>query len=87
MSTPAPEQPKPKKEKEKKGFFKKIASVVAGDSDDDDDDEGDDGEDMQEEMDRIMKGPKISSNPPSGKPALSLAERAALAHSRAAGKG
>jgi len=60
-----------------------MAKAVTGDSDEDDDD--DNGEDMQEEIDRIMKGPKKASSP--GKPALSLSERAALAHSRAAGRG
>jgi len=62
-----------------------LAQVVNGDSDDED--EEDDGEDMQAEIDRIMRGPKPGSNPQSGHTkALSLAERAALAHSRAAGR-
>jgi len=75
-----------KKEKEKKGLFGRIAQAVTGDSDDDEEEE-DDGEDMQAEIDRIMRGPKPGSSTSQGAPkGLSLAERAALAHSRAAGR-
>jgi len=81
---------KNQKRKKKGGFFKSLKKKVVGDSDDEDDEGGDTDDDMQADIDRIMRG-KVNKptaqqqQQPQSKP-MSLSERAALQHQRAAQK-